>query len=92
MVAQARGTIVDPTRVRIRVSAAPKQVVSVNWQLGCYRERRARVGKGQYRATAPDVRAISIPMRSPKSCIATAGGQLTDPDRPGRIKISIVSG
>ncbi len=91
-VAQARGTILGPTRVRIRVSAAPKQTVSVNWQLGCYRDRRARVGKGQYRTTAPDVRAVRIPMRSPKSCIATASGQLTDPDRPGRIKIAIVSG
>ena len=91
-VAQARGTIVEPTRVRIRVSAAPKQTVSVNWQLGCYRDRRARVGKGQYRTTAPDVRVVKIPMRSPKSCIATASGQLTDTDRSGRIKIAIVSG
>ncbi|HEX4364125.1 MAG TPA: hypothetical protein VHZ75_06195 [Solirubrobacteraceae bacterium] len=91
-VAQARGIIVSPTQVRVRVSAAPKQHVTVNWQLGCFKDGHASVGKGQYRAMSPDIRAISVPVQGAKSCIATAGGQLTRTERAGRIKIAIIAG
>lgn len=91
-VAQARGTIVSPSRVSIRVSAAPKQTVRINWQLGCFKDRRARVGKGEYRTRAPSTRAIEVPVQGAKSCIATASAQLTRSDRSGRIKVAVVAG
>ena len=91
-VAQARGTIVSPSRVSVRVSAAPKQTVSVNWQLGCFRNRRARVGRGQYRTRAPDVRTIELPMSGATTCIATASAQLTKIKGEGRIKVAVISG
>lgn len=91
-VAQARGIIVSPTRVRIRVSAAPKQTVSVNWQLGCFKDRHARVAKGEYLTRTPDLRAVSLPVSGAKNCIATASGQLKRGDKPGRIKIAIIAG
>jgi hypothetical protein len=91
-VAQARGTIVAPTRVRIRVSAAPKQVVSVNWQLGCFKNRRAVVGRDSYRTRPPDIREIKLPTQGAKSCIATASAQLTKPDGVGRVRVSVVAG
>ena len=91
-VAQARGTIVAPTRVRIRVSAAPKQVVSVNWQLGCFKNRRAVVGRDSYRTRPPDIREIKLPTQGAKSCIATASAQLTKPDGVGRIRVTVVAG
>lgn len=91
-VAQARGTINEPARVLIRVSAAPKQTVTVNYQLGCFRDRRARIGRGSYRTRPPDTRAVPIPMASPKTCIVTAGAQLTKVVGRGRIKVSVISG
>ena len=91
-VAQSRGTIVNPSAVTIRVSAAPKQTVTVNWQLGCFRDRRARVGRGQYRARPPDTRQVPLPMQGATSCIATASAQLTDPDREGRVKVAVIAG
>jgi len=91
-VAQARGTIIEPSRVRIRVSAAPKQTVTVNYQLGCYRNRRARVGKGSYRTRPPDTRAVRIPMSAPEHCIVTAGAQLTKIKGEGRIKVAVIAG
>ena len=91
-VAQSRGTIVSPSRVTIRVSAAPKQSVTVNWQLGCFRDRRARVGRGEYRARPPDARQVPLPMQGAASCIATASAQLTDPDREGRVKVAVIAG
>lgn len=91
-VAQARGTIVTPTRVRIRVSAAPKQVVTVNWQLGCFKDGSAKIGRGAYRTRPPDVRQIPLPTQGAKNCIATAGAQLTKPDGEGRIKIAVIAG
>jgi len=91
-VAQARGTIVSPSQVRIRVSAAPKQTVRVNWQLGCFKDRRSKIGTGEYRTRTPDVRRIALPVSGAKSCIATASAQLTRSDRSGRIKVALYSG
>ena len=91
-VAQARGTINDPSVVRIRVSAAPKQTVRVNWQLGCFKNRRAIIGKAEYSTRTPDSRGVSVPVSGAKSCIATATAQLTRSDKIGRIKVAIIAG
>jgi hypothetical protein len=91
-VAQARGTIVDPSRVRIRVSSAPKQVVFVTWQLGCFKDRRSFVGRGRYRAQTPNTRPIEVPTQGAKSCIATASAQLTRLNTRGRIKVAVIAG
>ena len=91
-VAQARGTIVEPSRVRIRVSAAPKQTVTVNYQLGCFKNRRARVGKGSYRTRAPDTREVRLPTSGAKTCIVTAGAQLTKVLGEGRVKVAVIAG
>jgi hypothetical protein len=92
VVAQARGTIVSPTRVTIRVSAAPKQTVRINYQLGCYKNRQARIGRGEYRTRTPDTRSVPLPVQGAKSCIATVGAQLTRSDRSGRIKVAVYAG
>ena len=91
VVAQARGTIRDPGRVRLRVSASPKQKVTVDWQLSCFRNRQVKVGRGRYRTKAPDTRAISVPMPGAETCIATAGAQLTRYGT-GRVKVAVVAG
>ncbi len=90
-VAQARATVLRPGQVSLRVSAAPKQTVTVDWQLSCFLNRRVRVGKGSYRARTPDVRAIPVPMPGSETCIATAGAQLTRYGR-GRVKIAVIAG
>lgn len=91
-VAQARGTIVSPSVIRIRVSAAPKQTVTVNYQLGCFRNRVARIGRGSYRTRPPDSRGVPLPMRGAESCIVTASAQLTRVIGEGRIKVAVISG
>lgn len=91
-VAQARGTLIEPTRVRIRVSAAPKQTVTVNYQLGCFRDRRARVGRGSYRTKPPDTREVPLPMSGARTCIVTAGAQLTRTVGEGRVKVAVIGG
>lgn len=91
VVAQARGTVRNPGRISLRVSAAPKQHVTVDWQLSCFLNRRVKVGKGKYRARPPETRSIPVPMPGAETCIATAGAQLTRYGR-GRVKISVVAG
>lgn len=91
-VAQARGTVVDPSVIRIRVSAAPKQTVTVNYQLGCFRNRVARIGRGSYRTRPPDSRSVPLPMRNAETCIVTASAQLTKVIGEGRIKVAVISG
>ena len=78
--------------MRIRVSAAPKQTVRVNWQLGCFKNRRAIIGKAEYSTRTPDSRGVSVPVSGAKSCIATATAQLTRSDKVGRIKVAIIAG
>ena len=91
VVAQARGTIRNPGQVRLRVSASPRQKVTVDWQLSCFRNRQVKVGRGRYRTKAPDTRAIAVPMSGAETCIATAGAQLTRYGR-GRVKVAVVAG
>jgi hypothetical protein len=91
VVAQARGTIRNPSLVRLRVSASPRQRVTVDWQLSCFRDRRVRVGRGRYRAKAPNTHSISVPMPGAETCIATAGAQLTRYGR-GRVTVAVVAG
>jgi hypothetical protein len=90
VVAQARGTIRHPGQVRLRVSASPRQRVTVDWQLSCFRNRQVKVGRGRYRTKAPDTRAISVPMPGAETCIATAGAQLTRYGR-GIVKVAVVA-
>jgi hypothetical protein len=91
VVAQARGTIKNPFSVRLRVSAAPKQRVTVDWQLSCFKNRQVRIGKGKYKTKAPDERHIALPMSGAETCIATAGAQLTRHGK-GRVKVAVVAG
>ena len=78
--------------MRIRVNATPKQTVRVNWQLGCFKDRRAFVGRAEYRTRTPDSRGIRVPVSGAKSCIVTATAQLTRSDKIGRIKVAIIAG
>jgi hypothetical protein len=91
VVAQARATVRTPSRISLRLSAAPKQTVTVDWQLSCFKNRQVKVGKGKYRVKSPDERAISLPIQGAENCIATAGAQLTR-HGGGRVKIAIVAG
>ena len=91
VVAQARATVRTPSRITLRLSAAPKQRVSVDWQLSCFKNRQVKVGKGKYRVRSPDQRSIPLPFQGAENCIATAGAQLTRHGE-GRVKIAIVAG
>ena len=91
VVAQARGTVRNPFRVSLRVSAAPKQRVTVDWQLSCFKNRQVKVGRGKYRAKAPDTRGIQLPMSGAETCIATASAQLTRHGK-GRVKVAVIAG
>lgn len=91
-VAQARGTIVSPSQVRVRVSSAPKQVVWVTWQLSCFKDRKVHVGQGRYEAQTPNTRPVKLPVQGAESCITTATAQLTRLNTEGRIKVGVLAG
>jgi hypothetical protein len=92
VLAQARGTVVKPGRIRLRVSATPKQRVIVDWQLGCFLNRRAKVGRGRYRTRTPNTRRIPVSIRGAETCIATATAGLTKVDGRGRVKVAVIAG
>jgi hypothetical protein len=91
-VAQGRGRIKNPSSVSVRVSAAPKQEVTVDYQLSCYKEGAgAKIGQDRYRTHPPDIRSLPLPISGAQECTVTVGAQLTS-HRPGRVKVAIISG
>lgn len=90
-VAQARGIARTPSRISVRISAAPKQTVSVNWQLGCVVNRRVAYGRGTYRARTPDIRTLNLPASGASQCTVTASAQLTRRG-DGRVKVAAIAG
>ena len=91
-IAQGRGRLKDPSGVTVRVSAAPKQKVTVNYQLACYREGAGtKIGKGSYTPRPPDIRSLPLPLSGARECTITVGAQLTS-HRPGRVKVAIIAG
>ncbi len=92
--AQARGRIKNPSGVNVRVSAAPKQMVTVDYQLSCYKavhkQHFTRVKSGRYRTRPPSTRGLPLPLSGADECTATVGAQLTRGS--GRIKVAVSAG
>jgi hypothetical protein len=91
-VAQARGRIKNPAGVSVRVSAAPKQMVTVAYQISCYKPAGTRVSTGRYRVRPPNTRSLPLPLSGAKECTATVSAQLTRGGRNGRVKVAVVAG
>jgi hypothetical protein len=89
--AQGRGLIKNPIGVRVRVSSAPKQIVTVDWLLACYKVSGTKVGHGRYRVRTPNVRSLPLPTSGAKQCTATVGAQLTRYG-VGRVKVAVIAG
>jgi len=73
-----------PAEIHLRVSAAPKQKVTVNWTLAC---GVGATAQGDYEATPPDTRQLELPKKNPKTCVASASSQI---DGNGRLKLAIL--
>jgi hypothetical protein len=89
--AQGRGVIKNPSGVRVRVSSAPKQMVTVDWLLACYKVSGTKVGHGRYRVRTPNVHSLPLPTSGAKQCTATVGAQLTRYG-VGRVKVAVIAG
>jgi hypothetical protein len=89
--AQGRGVIKNPSGVRVRVSSAPKQMVTVDWLLACYKVSGTKVGHGRYRVRTPNVHSLPLPTSGARQCTATVGAQLTRYG-VGRVKVAVIAG
>ena len=95
-IAQARGRIKNPSGISVRVSAAPKQEVTVDYQLSCYRAvgktSQTRIANKRFRTTPPSTRSLTLPMSGADECTVTVGAQLTTGGSNGRVKVAVVAG
>ena len=95
-IAQGRGRIKNPTGVSVRVSAAPKQTVTVDYQLSCYKATGktsvTKVGQARYRTVPPNIRSIPLPLSGADECVVTVGAQLTRTVGDGRVKVAVIAG
>lgn len=95
-IAQGRGRIKNPGGVSVRVSAAPKQTVTVDYQLSCYKATGktsvTKVGQARYRTVPPNIRSIPLPLSGADECVVTVGAQLTRTVGEGRVKVAVIAG
>lgn len=92
-IAQARGQIENPKGISVTVSAAPKQPVTVDYQLSCYSQSgkttSTKVANERYRTTPPETRDIPLPLLGAKECTVSVSAQLTRGS--GRVKVIVKS-
>ncbi|MDX6690981.1 MAG: hypothetical protein QOG15_2438 [Solirubrobacteraceae bacterium] len=91
-VVQATGVIKTPQTISMRVGAAPKQPVTVNWNIVCLEPTEGtQSSDATFTATPPFERQLKLPVAaaSAVTCTATANAQLTHAGR-GRIKVFLV--
>jgi hypothetical protein len=88
--AQATGSITEPQTIGLRVGAAPKQPVTVNWNIVCLlADEGAKSTDDTFTATPPFERQLKLPVNNAVTCTASANAQLTQAGR-GRIKVFLV--
>lgn len=89
--AQARGRIKKPNGISVTVSAAPKQPVTVDYQLTCYRLNGrtgdTKVANKRYTTTPPATRDLPLPLPGADECTVSVSAQLTEGS--GRIKVTV---
>lgn len=73
-----------PKEIWLRVSAAPKQEVSGQWNVSC---GKGNVADETFTVTPPTELKLAVPRKNAPSCIAGASAQL---DGEGRLKLTIL--
>ena len=82
--AAASANMKNPEEIVLRVSAAPKQEVTGQWNVSC---GVGNVDDDTFTVTPPHERKLTIPSKSAPSCIAGATAQLSG---SGRVKVTIL--
>jgi hypothetical protein len=87
--ASVDGRVRNPAEILLRVSAAPKQRVTVSWGLSCPKTASGKAkGDGRvYATTPPDTRALPLPRRAIAFCAVTAQAKLSG---KGRVKLAVI--
>lgn len=84
--ALASGSATNPSSLYVKVSATPRQNVSVYWSMVCSKGFGAGSKDGDFTARTTVKRKMRMPMRNPDDCTVSASGQL---DGSGRIKVQL---
>ncbi len=82
--ANASGIIDRPKEIWLRVSAAPKQKVSGQWNVSC---GAGATDSDTFTVTPPNLMKLRIPRKKADSCIAGASAQL---EKTGRLKLTVL--
>jgi len=83
------GRVRNPAEILLRVSAAPKQRVTVSWGMSCPRTAsgKAKGSGGVYVTTPPDTRALVLPKGTIAFCAVTAQARLSG---KGRVRLALI--
>jgi hypothetical protein len=84
--AQATGSIKHPAKVSMQVGAAPKQPVTINWNVVCLFSSGAKTTSDTVTQTPPLVLQLKLPPGEASTCTISAQAQLTLAG-VGRVKV-----
>ena len=87
-IALASGTANNPHRIRLVVTASPRQSVSGSWTMVCSRGLSAGSKSGSFSGKSTVRRTLKMPSSNPDSCTVSASGQLNG---SGRIRVRLLS-
>ncbi|MDX6689917.1 MAG: hypothetical protein QOG15_1374 [Solirubrobacteraceae bacterium] len=87
--AQATGSIKHPAKVSMQVGAAPKQPVTINWNVVCLFADGAKTTSNTLTQTPPLVLQLTLPPGQAKTCTVSAQAQLTLAG-VGRVKVFLL--
>ncbi|MGH2840314.1 MAG: hypothetical protein ACRDKY_05770 [Solirubrobacteraceae bacterium] len=88
--AQAIGSIKRPARVSMQVGAAPKQPVSINWNVVCLFASGAKTTSNTLTLTPPAIVPLTLPAGKAETCTISGQAQLTLAG-VGRVKVFLLA-
>ncbi len=88
--AKVSTTVRQPARLRVRVTATPRQAVLASYTVSCRKGRTTARRTRQYLpASSPTVRWVALPLKRPDRCTLTGQGQLSHGE--GRIVVELLA-
>jgi hypothetical protein len=87
-VAVASGNASHPHSLWVKVTATPRQRVSVSWFVVCSKGFGSGSKSGDFKARTTATHKLRMPTRSPDDCTVSASAQL---DRGGRLRVTLLA-
>ncbi len=85
----AKGTVSNPSKLLVRITADPKGSVEVIWDTSCARGAKGKVREGDYSISGRKLKKIKKGFKRPDNCLLNVIAAYEDASVEGRVKIEL---